>query len=146
MIYCNVEGRLGADSEIKTAKSGNQYVSMRVASNDYVNGETVTTWIGVAWYGERALRMQQYMKKGSHISVWGTMRTSLYDNRNGEKAIATDIMADRVDFIGSKTSASTTSNETTPTDTGTFMQPSAAQSIPTIDTNATTEADDDLPF
>ena len=87
MIYSEVTGRLGADSELKTSKSGNQFVTMRVASNDFVGGENVTTWIRVLWSGERAVKMQEHLKKGSLVSVRGTQRVSLYDTKNGEKAI-----------------------------------------------------------
>lgn len=143
MIYSHIEGRLGADSELKTSKNGNKFVTMRIASNDYVNGENVTTWVRVMWSGDRALKMQEHMKKGSFVSVWGTLRTSLYDTKNGEKAISTDLFADRVDFIGGG-SGTTQSNDAV-AETGTFKKsgaeaPAATQEV--VDNGG----DDDLPF
>lgn len=137
MIISQINGRLGADSELKTSKNGNKYVTMRIASNDFVNGENVTTWVRVMWSGDRAVKMQEHMKKGSFVSVWGTLRTSLYDTKTGEKAIAIDVLADRVDFVGGG-SGSTQSNDAA-TETGTLKKAEAP--LETQDTS-----DDDLPF
>lgn len=144
MIYVDISGRLGADSELKTSKNGKQYVSMRVASNDYIGGESTTTWTNVIWGGERAVKMQEHMKKGSSVIVRGTPRFSMYDTKEGAKAISIDVFADRVDFsnIGS---GSTQSSESS-ADTGTFKKTNAPKEIPTqvaVDNSGT---DDDLPF
>ena len=140
MIIGQFNGRLGADSELKTSKNGNKYVTMRVASNDFVNGENVTTWVRVVWNGDRAVKMQEHMKKGSFVSVWGTLRTSLYDTKNGEKAIAIDVMADRVDFVGGGSGSTQTADATS--DTGTLKK---NDEVPTPATTASND-DDDLPF
>lgn len=142
MLYVQLIGRLGADSELKTSKNGNQFVTMRVASNDFVGGENVTTWVNVIWSGERAVKMQEHMKKGSFVTIWGTLRTSLYDTKNGEKAISTDVFADRIDFVSGGGSGNTQSNDTA-TDTGTFKQKEAEMATATAASN---DATDDLPF
>ena len=143
MIYSEITGRLGADSELKTSKSGNQFVTMRVASNDFVGGENVTTWVRVLWSGERAVKMQEHLKKGSLVSVRGTQRVSLYDTKNGEKAISFDIFADRVDFVGGG-SGSTQSNESV-TDTGT-LKPKVEAPSAAAPQEVQNESVDDLPF
>ena len=137
MLYVELIGRLGADAELKTSAKGNQFVSMRVASNDFFNGENVTTWVNVMWSGERAVKMQEHMKKGSAVSVHGTLRTSLFTNKNGEQSISTDLFADRVDFVNLGKSGDTQTNEAV-TDTGTH-KPKPQE------TAASTDADD-LPF
>ncbi len=137
MLYVELIGRLGADAELKTSAKGNQFVSMRVASNDFFNGENVTTWANVMWSGERAVKMQEHMKKGSAVSVHGTLRTSLFTNKNGEQSISTDLFADRVDFVNLGKSGDTQTNEAV-TDTGTH-KPKPQE------TAASTDADD-LPF
>jgi len=140
MLYTQLIGRLGADSELKTSAKGNQFVTMRVASNDFVNGENVTTWVNVIWSGDRAVKMQEHMKKGSAVSVYGTMRTSLFTTKNGEPAISTDLFADRVDFVNLGKSGDTQTNEAT-TETGTFKPKAQAAEVA-----ASTTSDDDLPF
>jgi single-strand DNA-binding protein len=143
-MIVNVKGRLGADSELKTSKNGNKYVTMRIAENTYVNGENVTNWFRVTWIGDRANRMQEHMKKGSFVDVWGELRISSYDNKNGEKAISLDIMADRVDFISSG-SGSTQTNEAT-TETGTLKRQEEKVASVAATQEVKNDPTDDLPF
>ena len=140
MLYVELIGRLGADAELKTSAKGNQFVSMRVASNDFFNGENVTTWVNVMWSGERAVKMQEHMKKGSAVSIHGTLRTSLFTNKNGEQSISTDLFADRVDFVNLGKSGDTQTNEGV-TDTGT-LKPKAQETS----SAAASKDVDDLPF
>lgn len=140
MINAFIIGRLGADSEVKTSKNGNQFVSMRVASNDYANGETTTTWVNVLWSGERALKMAQYMKKGSMVSINGPLQMSTYTTKAGESAISIDVFADRVDFVSSGTSGQTQSSEAT-VDTGTLKKKEEV-----VAAAPAASAIDDLPF
>ena len=142
MLYTQLIGRLGADAELRTSTKGNQFVSMRVASNDFFNGENVTTWVTVMWSGDRAVKMQEHMKKGSAVSVHGTLRTSLFTNKNGEQSISTDLFADRVDFVNLGKSGDTQTNETV-TDTGTFKPKAQAEEVAVA--SAASDADD-LPF
>jgi single-strand DNA-binding protein len=140
MLYVELIGRLGADAELKTSAKGNQFVSMRVASNDFFNGENVTTWVNVMWSGERAVKMQEHMKKGSAVSIHGTLRTSLFTNKNGEQSISTDLFADRVDFVNLGKSGDTQTSEAV-TDTGT-LKPKAQETS----SAAASKDVDDLPF
>ena len=140
MLYVELIGRLGADAELRTSAKGNQFVSMRVASNDFFNGENVTTWVNVMWSGERAVKMQEHMKKGSAVSIHGTLRTSLFTNKNGEQSISTDLFADRVDFVNLGKSGDTQTNEAV-TDTGT-LKPKAQETS----SAAASKDVDDLPF
>ena len=148
MIYTQVIGRLGADSELRTSKNGNQFVAMRVASNDFVNGENVTTWLNVMWSGERAVKMQEHMKKGSLVSIYGTLRTSLFTNKNGEQAISTDVFADRIDFVsGGNSGATPTSDAVADTATLTQKQKEETQTEAMAKVTASSaSSDDDLPF
>lgn len=144
MMYVQLLGRLGADSELRNSKNGkSQFVSMRVASNDFIGGENVTTWVNVIWSGERAVKMQEHMKKGSFVNIWGTLRTSLYETKSGEKAVSVDVFADRIDFVNSG-SGGTQSNDAS-TETGTF-KPKEQEAEMAAAAAASTDAADDLPF
>jgi len=142
MINVNFNGRLGADAEVKTSKNGKQYVSMRVATDEFRNGEKGTAWINVTYHGDRAIKMQEYLKKGNAVSVIGVETVSTYQNKNGETMVSRDVLADRVDFVNLGGSGSTQSNETV-TETGKFKPKDEASEMATA-TAAT--SDDDLPF
>ena len=143
MINVNFNGRLGADAEIKTsAKSGKQYVAMRVATDEFRNGEKGTAWMNVTYHGDRAIKMQEYLKKGNAVTVMGVETVSTYQNRNGETMVSRDVIADRVEFVNLGKSGETQSNDTV-TDTGKFEPKTTAAEMATA--TAATDTDD-LPF
>ena len=115
MINVEFIGRLGADSEIRETKNGKKMVSFRVATDDFNGGERTTTWVNVMWTSDRAIKMQEYLKKGSHVDVRGVLRTSLYKTKAGESAISHDVFADRVDFVSSGSGTTQVSEAATTT-------------------------------
>ena len=141
MVNINFNGRLGADSEVRTSKSGKQYVSMRVATDEFRNGEKSTAWLNVTYHSDRGIKMQPFLKKGSAVSVIGSETVGTYQDKNGETQISRDVLADRVDFLGLGGSGSTQSNETV-TDTGKFKKNDETE----MATATASTSDDDLPF
>jgi single-strand DNA-binding protein len=141
MVNINFNGRLGADAEVRTSKSGKQYVSMRVATDEFKNGEKGTAWLNVTYHSDRAIKMQPFLKKGSAISVIGSETVGTYQDKNGDTQISRDVLADRVDFLGLGGSGTTQSNETV-TDTGKFKKTEEAE----MATATASTSDDDLPF
>ena len=143
MLNIELIGRLGADSEIRNTKNGKQMVSFRVATDDFSGGERTTTWVNVMWTGDRAIKMQEHLKKGSHVDVRGVLRTSIYKTKSGESAISHDVFADRVDFVssGSGTTQSNDAMASTGADFGNLKRNNTEQEVAAASTAA-----DDLPF
>lgn len=146
MILSNIIGRLGADAEQRKSKNGNSFVAMRVATSEYVSCENITTWVNIIWTGERAIKMCEHMKKGSMVNACGSLRTSMYTNKNGEKAISIDLYADRVDFISSGGNSAQTTSETASQETGTFKNAAEPTTVPKQEVVVNANAVDDLPF
>lgn len=142
MNVINVIGRLGADSELRDSKGGRQYLSMRIATDEFKNGEKSTAWFNVTFVGDRAAKLQEYLKKGRQVSVVGSETIRTYQTNNGETAFSRDIMADRIDFVNSG-SGQTQSNDEAVADTGKFERKNE-----TAEMEAATSATqaDDLPF
>ena len=115
MVNVEFIGRLGADSEVKTGKSGNQFLSFRVATDEYRNGKNEASWLNVVYTGERAIKMHQWLTKGKAVSVHGVENVGTYVDRNGQTQVSRDVMADRVDFVNVGGSGQTQSNSTTTT-------------------------------
>lgn len=150
MVNVEFIGRLGADSEVKVGKSGNQFLSFRIATDEYRNGKNEASWLNVVYTGERAIKLHQWLTKGKAVSVHGVENVGTYVDRNGQVQVSRDVMADRVDFVNVGGSGQTQSN------TSTTAQGQASVAAPTniappagtMKPQETTPAndDDDLPF
>lgn len=99
-----IMGRLTADPELKTTRSNISVTSFTVAvDRNYKSGdERQTDFIDVvAWRGTADF-VSRYFKKGQMIAVQGSIQTRPYEDKNGNKRKAVEIVADNVSFCGSK--------------------------------------------
>lgn len=152
MVNVNVNGRLGADAELRTTKGGEQYVTFRMATNEFnrKTKENETIWMSVTFFGKRALTLLPHLKKGSSINVMGEERVSLFKMTSGEYTIIRDVFADRVEFIGSGNNR--TESSPTPQVKSAFTSdvPFPVNRIPEPQVTAanigTPPSNDDLPF
>jgi len=145
MINVNFNGRLGADAELKTSKNGKQFISMRVATDEFRNGEKGTAWMNVTYHGDRAIKMQEYLKKGNAVTVMGVETVSTYQNKNGETMVSRDVLADRIEFVNLGKSGETQSNDAV-TETGKFQPSEKTDTAEMATATAAVNDTDDLPF
>lgn len=102
--HAEIMGRLTADPELKTTRSGVAVTSFSVAveRNYEVNGKRPTDFLNVvAWRGTAEF-VTKWFRKGQMIVVEGAIETRDYEDRNGNKRTAVEINADRVHFAGEK--------------------------------------------
>lgn len=106
MINCIVlMGRLTADPELRTTQSGLSVTrfSMAVDRNySEQNGERSADFIEVVAWRQQAEFVTKYFRKGSMIAVQGSLQTRKYEDRNGNKRTAYEVIASQVSFTGSK--------------------------------------------
>ena len=113
MLNCAViMGRLTADPELRTTGNGISVTSFSVAvDRNYQRAgqERQTDFINVVAWRQTAEFVSRYFRKGQMIAVQGSIQTRNYEDRNGNKRTAVEIVADNVSFCGSKaeTGAST---------------------------------------
>lgn len=145
--------RIVADAEKKISKSGKEYLSFRVANNEYSdrkdeNGKQKTYWYSVISFNH--INMVKYLTKGKPIIVVGDVSDRIYQNNQGVCDISREIMASGIYFIdnGNKQNSTESSSPTVQTTMETSHKPSTAElNIPTESVATTTAADeDDLPF
>lgn len=65
------------------------------------NGEYETDFFRVSAFNQQAVFISTYFSKGSQIFVEGRLQTRTYD-KDGETRYATDIIAEQVEFCGTK--------------------------------------------
>ena len=116
--YSVLLGRIGQELTLKQTPNGAEVVSFNLAVERNYNKD-ITDWISVvAWKGTAKI-ISQYFKKGDMICIEGSIQTRNYDDKDGKKVYVTEIVADKVHFVNSKSESNTTSNtfDTTPNTT-----------------------------
>lgn len=108
-------GRLVADPELRTTSGGTEVATFRIAvdrpfSKD-ANAQKADFFTVVAW-ANTALFVSRYFSKGSPIAIQGKLQSRTYEDRNGEKKTAVEIVANEVKFCGGKNENSSTNNST----------------------------------
>src|SRR3954470_3306475 len=96
-----VIGNLGKDPETKFSSAGKAICKFSVAVNEKYGDKEHTEWFNVTVFDKQAEACGQYLAKGRQVYVEGRQRTSEYE-KNGEKKFWTEVIADRVQFLGSK--------------------------------------------
>lgn len=122
MLNCAViMGRLTATPELRTTATGVSVTSFTVAvDRSYAKSgeERQADFINVVAWRNTADFVTRYFTKGQMIAVQGSIQTRNYEDKNGNKRTAVEIVADNVSFCGSKSESGGSGN--------TYAQPQAA--------------------
>ena len=99
-------GNLGRDAELKFTPSGFPISSFSLATTDRRkdkdnNWQEKTEWHRIKLLGKQAESLQDYLKKGKQIYVEGRLETRSWDDKDGQKRYMTEIIADRIQLLGS---------------------------------------------
>lgn len=98
-------GNLTKDPELTTTTNGVSVSRFTVAiSRRYTNaeGERETDFISVvAWRG-LAETCHKFLRKGSKAAIIGNIQTRSYDAQDGTKRFLTEVIAEEVEFVGTK--------------------------------------------
>lgn len=101
-------GNLGADPELKVTQGGQSVLKIRLATSERYNDSKTdgwkerVEWHSVVVWGKRADGLAKVLAKGSSIFVEGSLHTSSYEDREGNKKYRTDVIARRVILCGGK--------------------------------------------
>ena len=96
-------GRITQDLELKTTQSGISVLSFTVAvDRNYARQgeERQTDFIDCVAWRQTADFISKYFYKGRMIAVEGTLQKRSYDDRNGNKRWATEVVVDNASFTG----------------------------------------------
>ena len=100
-----IMGRLTADPELRTTNNNIPVCTVTVAvdRNYQREGqERQTDFLTVVAWRQTAEFIAKHFRKGKMIAVQGSIQTRKYEDRNGNKRTAVEIVADNVSFCGSK--------------------------------------------
>ena len=152
-------GRLTRDPETRYTQTNNTLVSsfsLAVNRRFVRQGEErQADFVNIVAWSKLGEFCSKYFKKGQQVGVIGRIQTRTYDDNNGQKRYITEVVADNVEFLGSKNSSSNinsnnnTNKEPSPYDFGPAPEPKGTDldSNPFADFGANIEiSDDELPF
>jgi single-strand DNA-binding protein len=98
-------GNLGADPELRMTSGGQAVLKMRLATSEsYLDRNKVrqekTEWHNVVVWGKRAEALSKFLTKGTRLFVEGGLRTSSYEDRDGNKRYRTEVVANNIILAG----------------------------------------------
>ncbi len=136
-------GRLTADPELKATSTGIPVVTVSMAVNRRTSKDQQTDFFRVTAWRTTAEFLAKYFKKGSAVCVVGSIQQNSYTDQSGQKKYTTDIVADEVMFVDSRSD--------NPAYTGGESTPTAPSFTPDFSDNDSAKfqqvkGDEDLPF
>lgn len=152
-------GNLGRDAETKFTPGGTAVTKFSIATSfnrkDPQSGEwkEETNWTNITlWNGER---VSQYLLKGTKVYLEGRLQTRSYEDKDGKKMYATDVVVDARDVVLLGSGQGRGGEQ--PADTGDYSQPltsaprsarpqPAAAQAPPHDDFGQGVTEDDVPF
>lgn len=99
-------GRLCSEPEMRTTPTGINVATFRIAV-DRFGKEKKADFINIVCWRNNAEFVSRYFSKGKAIGVEGSIQTRDYTDKEGNKRYAVEVVADRLFFVGDKSSGET---------------------------------------
>ena len=136
-------GNVGKDPEVKHLDKGLAVVTLPIATTERFkdkNGELreQTEWHNVVFWRNLAEFVERNVRKGSQVFVEGKLRTRSWEDQNGQKKYATEIVAEVIRLLGKRADNDNNNNSYSQQENKPTTSTSINDSIENID--------DDLPF
>lgn len=139
-------GNLGKDPETRYLPSGDAVTNITLATTeswkDKKSGDKQehTEWHRISFFGRQAEVAGEYLKKGSPVYIEGRIRTRKWQDKEGQDRYSTEIVADRMQLLGSRGGGEGGGGMREPANAGGGKAP-AKKSGGSFD-----DMDDDIPF
>ena len=97
-------GRLTKDPETRYTESGLAVTKFTLAV-DRASKDGGADFISIRVFGKTAENCERFLRKGRQAGISGRIQTGSYEKRDGTKVYTTEVIADRVEFLGSREQA-----------------------------------------
>ena len=146
-------GRLVADPELRHTPNGVATCTFRIAvDRNFVRQgeERKADFIDIVAWRQSAEFVCRYFRKGNLIAVNGSLRTRNYEDKNGNKRTAYEVVADNIHFAESKNSSQASGSgyaAPAPADAPRAAAPApVSYAVGNADDFAVIDDNEDLPF
>ena len=98
-------GRLAREVELRYTQSGTAVASFTLAVNrkfSNQNGEHEADFVNCVAWQRTAEFVANYFNKGQQMALEGRLQVRSYDGNDGQRRWVTEVVADQVEFVGSK--------------------------------------------
>lgn len=105
-------GNLTKDVELKKVGNTNVATFTLAVARDFKNsqGQKDTDFIPCQAWGKLGENIAKFTSKGSKIAVEGRLQVRPYEDNNGNKRTATEVICSQVEFLTTKQSGQQTTN------------------------------------
>jgi len=129
-------GNLGKDPDLRYTPGGQAVATFSLATSEKWRDkdgvmQDKTEWHNIVFWGKQAELAKEYLAKGRQVYIEGRIQTRSWDDKDGNKRYTTEIVGQRMQFLGTKGGAEKE------------MPAASAPEPPAADLGA---EDDDLPF
>jgi single-strand DNA-binding protein len=147
-----ITGNLTRDPELRSTSSGMSVCSMRVACNTRRKDQSTGDWVDkpnffdVTVWGAQGENCARFLSKGRPVAIDGRLEWREWQDKEGNTRQSIDIIADAVQFLGSRDDNGGgngfTPRSDVPADTSDF----APAGAPAAGAGSSSAGDDDIPF
>jgi single-strand DNA-binding protein len=141
-------GNVGKDPEIRHLDSGVAVANLPLATSESYtakNGDKVTSteWHNIVLWRGLAEVAEKYVTKGRQLYIEGKIKTRSYDDKDGNKRYITEIVADVMQMLGTRSDNQNNSRSESQYG-GNRQEPDGFPEAGEPDSE--NQGDDDLPF
>lgn len=142
-------GNLGKDPELKYTPSGAAVTNFSIATTERWkdkegNSQERTEWHNIVLWNRQAEIAKEYLSKGSPVYIEGRLQHRSYDDKEGNKRYITEVVGDRMQFLGRRESGSAASGQSGQSGSQESYAPAGGSGGAPSGSNGA--PDDDLPF
>src|SRR5699024_3516867 len=105
MNNVSIVGRMTKDAELRYTPNGVAVANFTLAINrpfKNQHGENEADFINCVIWRKAAESLANYMGKGNRVGVEGRLQSRTYEGKEGKTVFVTEVVAERVDFLGSR--------------------------------------------
>jgi len=94
-------GNLASDIELKDVAPDKKVAGFLLAV-DRPNKDAAADFVHIATWNRQAEVCDEYLSKGSRIAVDGRLRSRSWEDEDGKRRTAIEVVANRIDFLDSR--------------------------------------------
>jgi single-strand DNA-binding protein len=102
MNQLNFVGNIGNDAEVRYTADQKPITSWSVALRSGYGKSEKTNWVRCTMFGERGVKLAEYLKKGTQVAVSGEVSLNEYTNKQGENKASLECNVGNLTLVGKR--------------------------------------------